>query len=392
MIDSPHRQRTAESASPDRPLAAMHVSVDIGFAVLLVVCAVRYFSYHPFDAVGATVLALGIGSGLAYALGAVARPGPRRSRLGIVFAAALWLPLAVLAPSFGWCAFPLFFVLHRVLGRRTAMLGSAMLVVAVSTGLFFMSNGEDLGLVLGPFFGGLMLSLAVDALERALENRRRLNIDLLSTQEQLARSEREAGALAERHRVASELHDTVVQRTASALLLLESSDPSDGSGGETTVGAREILREALVETRQLMHGLASPQDRTSLTTELDTLAAEHGVELTVVGTATSLDAEVVHALLRVAQEALLNAGKHAFASATRVTLTYFDRAVGIDIADDGAGFDPEQVRVDTTGYGLRAMAWRVESLGGTFTVESAPGRGTVIAGVVPVASRDGETT
>lgn len=389
MIDSPPRQRASESASPDLPLAAMHVSVDIGFAVLLVVCAVRYFSYHPFDTVGATALTLGVGSGLAYALGAVARPGPRRRRLGIVLAAALWLPLAVLAPSFGWCAFPLFFALHRVLGRRTAMLGSAMLVIAVSTGLFFMSNGEDLGLVLGPFFGGLMLSLAVDALERALENRRRLNIDLLNTQEQLARSEREAGALAERHRLASELHDTVVQRTASALLLLE-SDGGVGSRSETTAaGAREILREALVETRQLMHGLATAEDRASLTSTIAALAEEHGAEHTVVGSEVDLHADVIHAFLRVAREALINAAKHSGASTTRVTITYFDRAVGIDIADDGAGFDPDEVRAHTTGYGLRAMAWRIESVGGAFTVESTPGRGTVVAGVVPVSSDAG---
>jgi len=385
MTDSLHRTADAASATPDRPLAAMHLSVDVGFAVLLVVCGLRYFAYHPFDTIGAIVLALGIGSGIAYAFAAVARPSPERRRVGIVITVLLWLPLAVLAPSFGWCAFPLFFALHRSLTRRVAVIGSALLVVAVSTGLFFMSNGEDLGLVLGPFFGGLMLSFAVDALERALDNRRRLNAELLATQAQLARSEREAGALAERHRMASELHDTVVQRTASALLLLESGDAAPPRDAAPTSEAREILREALIETRQLMHGLASPQDRTSLTAEIAALADAHGAEHTAVGTEVELDAEVTHALLRVAQEALINAHRHAAAAATRVTITFFGRTVGIDVVDDGTGFDPDHVRADTTGYGLRAMAWRIESLGGTLTIESSPGHGTVIAAEVPVA-------
>lgn len=368
----------------------MHLSVDIGFAVLLIVCAVRYFSYHPFDTTGIAVLALGAGSGLFYALSVIARPLSRRRRLGIVFAAVLWLPLAVLAPSFGWCAFPLFFALHRALRRHAALVGSAMVVMAVSTGLFLMSNGEDLGLVLGPFFGGLMLSFAVDALERALENRRRLNRELLDTREQLAHSEREAGALAERNRVASELHDTVVQRTASALILLESDDEGAARNPAAITEAREALREALVETRQLMHGLDRPHDRSSLTSEIAVLSREHGAEQTTIGTEIAVGAEVTHALLRVVQEALVNADKHAHASSIRVTITFFSQSIGVDVADDGIGFEPNEIREGAGGYGLRAMAWRMESLGGTFTVESAPGRGTVVAGVVPLTPMNDE--
>lgn len=100
--------------------------------------------------------------------------------------------------------------------------------MAVSVGLFLMSRGDDLGLVLGPFFGGLVLTYAYTALDRALDARRTLIAELVDTREQLARSERDAGALAERERVAGELHDTVVQRTATALLMLESDDLHGG--------------------------------------------------------------------------------------------------------------------------------------------------------------------
>lgn len=387
----------------------MHLAVDIGFAVLLIVCATRYFTYHPLADGGVPVLLLATGSGIAYAVAAIGPAHPLRRRIGVLVATGLWLPLVVVAPSFGWCAFALFFAVHRVLRRRTAMLVSATIVVAVSAGLFLMSNGEDLGLVLGPFFGGLVLSLAYDALDRALENRRRLIQELVDAREQLARSEREAGALAERNRVAGELHDTVVQRTASALLLLESDEEASGQAPAAVAEAREVLREALAETRRLLHGLAGPRnERRSLTAELTELAHRHGAALSVVGDERDPGDDAVHALLRVAQEALINADKHARASSVRVTLTFFEGAVGVDVADDGVGFAPADPADPTaepsadpstepsadrptgpSGYGLRAMAWRVENLGGSFSLESSPGQGTVVAGVVPSAPSAG---
>ncbi|GBP03052.1 hypothetical protein EVAR_71166_1, partial [Eumeta japonica] len=253
MTDSPHRTADAASATPDRPLAAMHLSVDVGFAVLLVVwVATSRITPSTPSARSCSRSA----SGPASRTPALRSPvTPERRRVGIVVTVLLWLPLVVLAPSFGWCAFPLFFALHRSLTRRVAVIGSALLVVAVSTGLFFMSNGEDLGLVLGPFFGGLMLSFAVDALERALDNRRRLNTELLATQAQLARSEREAGALAVT--VSSEQARGLPWCSAPrARCFLESGDAAPPRDAAPTSEAREILREALIETRQLMHGLA----------------------------------------------------------------------------------------------------------------------------------------
>ncbi|WP_449281938.1 sensor histidine kinase [Leucobacter sp.] len=377
-------------AAPDRPLAWMRLTVDIGFAVLLIVCATRYFTYHPLADGGIAVLLLAAGSGAAYAVAAIGPPQALRRRAGVLAATGLWLPLAVIAPSFGWCAFALFFAVHRALSRVTATIVSGAIVVAVSAGLFLMSDGEDLGLVLGPFFGGLVLSFAYDALDRALENRRRLVTELMDAREQLARSEREAGALAERNRVAGELHDTVVQRTASALLLLESGEEAGGRTRAAVAEAREVLRESLLETRRLLHGLAQPRDDgASFAAAIAELAEQHGAELAVVGDGADPGDEAAHALLRVAQEALVNAGKHARASSLRVTLTFFEGAVGVDIADDGVGFAPAELPADAGGYGLRAMAWRVEHLGGSFSLESAPGRGTVVAGVVPSEASTG---
>lgn len=183
----------------------------------------------------------------------------------------------------------------------------------------------------------------------------------------------------------------MVQRTASALLLLETDEAASGRNPAAVADAREVLREALAETRQLMHGLSRARsDDRSLTEMISDLAVQHGAAFSAVGDERPPGEEAAHALLRVAQEALVNAGKHSRASAVHVTLTYFDGAVGVDIADDGVGFAPEARPADPDGYGLRAMAWRVESLGGVFSLESAPGHGTVVAGVIPVGSRIGE--
>ncbi|GAA1320748.1 sensor histidine kinase [Leucobacter albus] len=408
-------QSVTPTAATQKPTAslAVDIAVDAGFGVLLVVCGLRYFAFHELAGTGMLVLALAIASGLSYATAVL---GGRRARDGrapgsgnaplaqhpaanpqgsgawqrawLLAATAIWLPLVVLAPSFGWCAFALFFAIHRVLSGGRALALSATIVVAVSIGLYLMSGGADLGLVLGPFFGGLVLAYAYWALDRALGEQRRLNTELLDTREQLARTERVAGAAAERERVASELHDTVAQRTAEALLRLE-AEHAASAGGATSDEARGALRLALTETREFMLGLVTPRAArpAGLTDALRALAGEARATFEVTGTERTLPDEASHALQRVTQEALTNVRKHAAATHTKVTLNYFPDAVGVDIADDGAGFARKAASEGESGFGIRAMGWRIRNLGGTLTIESAPGRGTAVAATVPDAPR-----
>src|SRR5260221_78883 len=84
-------------------------------------------------------------------------------------------------------------------------------------------------------------------------------------------------------------------------------------------------------------------------------------------------AEVV--LLRVCQEALTNVRRHAGASSARVLLSYCDNEVRLEVADDGAGFDPE---LPAAGYGLRGMRARVSEIGGELRGRSVPGNGTTV--------------
>jgi signal transduction histidine kinase len=82
-------------------------------------------------------------------------------------------------------------------------------------------------------------------------------------------------------------------------------------------------------------------------------------------------------------EALQNVGKYANANAVTVRLREVDGQLAFEITDDGVGFDPASVG---RGTGLRGMADRVEAVGGSFELRSAPGEGTTIRGRVPVGA------
>ncbi|QDP96052.1 sensor histidine kinase [Microlunatus elymi] len=390
---------STSQALANRPAELRRIDrvVDVALFLITAICAARFVTNHGLSTRGTVILVAAGVCLLVYALGVVGEPSPLRQRVAITAAAVIWIGLVISASSFAWCAFPLFFAIHRVHSGRTATVLNAGLVAAVAISLYLLSGGRDFGLVIGPIAGGVVLSMAYATLERLFDARQKLINDLITTRDQLAASERNAGMLTERHRVAVELHDTVVQGTASELLLLEAADQTwaedDHGPARTSVReAEQVLRDNLSETRRMLHRLASERlSGQDLGPALQDLADETGAELQLVGNRRALPAEVQHALLRVAQEAITNARKHAEASMIKITLTFHHDEVGVDVADNGIGFDADQPGEsdepgepgERGGYGLRAMAWRVQNLGGEFTVESRPG-GTVIAATVPI--------
>ncbi len=113
------------------------------------------------------------------------------------------------------------------------------------------------------------------------------------------------------------------------------------------------------------------------------------VRFSVSGTPVELPTPYEVALLRIAQSALANTVRHASASRAEITLSFMDASVTLDVVDDGQGFEPGSVRPSSEGgFGLPAMRSRAESLGGTFTVESAPGQGTAVAVSLPLSDKD----
>lgn len=111
---------------------------------------------------------------------------------------------------------------------------------------------------------------------------------------------------------------------------------------------------------------------------------------TVTGTAEQLHDEVSATLLRIAQEALSNASRHARAARVGVTLTFLGDEVILDIRDDGQGFDPLDLpeRTRTGGFGLDGMRARAERIAGSLAVESEPGHGTALSARVPLVRHD----
>ncbi|WP_163164731.1 histidine kinase [Arthrobacter sp. Alg241-R88] len=386
---------TSASTSPAARFGSIDAAVHGGFAVLLVASLVRYVMRHsPADNV--LVLGLAAAACLLYFAVAVLSSRGKPGALWVFTLVAVWAVLVIAAPSFAWCSFALFFVCRSALSGAAAYAAAGATALATAAGLFRLSSGTDLAMLLGPLAVGLMLTLIYDRIQHDAEEQRRLHAEVSLAQGQLAASERRAGTIAERERVSREIHDTVTQGLASSLLLLEAAGrawPSPSAHADLGQ-ATALLRGNLSETRSLVHELASPGLDASPLPEALLFAARQYVpdaRLLVTGEPRPVPPDVRHALLRVVQSAASNIKLHAGAATATVTLGYLPDAVTLDVHDDGAGFDPAAAAPpsDAGGYGLRAMRQRVEQLGGVFSVESAPGEGTIVAAQLPAPAEPG---
>ena len=211
----------------------------------------------------------------------------------------------------------------------------------------------------------------------------------------LVEQARVAGVVEERRRLAGEIHDTLAQGLTAIVAQLEAAEqarhrPEKWSRHLTQ--ARSLARSSLTEARRSVRALRPEQlENSTLAEALGELTCgwsqQSGipVELETAGTARRAPADTEAALFRVAQEALTNVGRHAEAAKVRLTLTYLDDTLLLDVADDGVGFDPDG---DAAGYGLVGMRHRLAGVGGTLTVESAPGYGTTLNAAVPLPGSD----
>lgn len=390
---APQHAATPTPAAGTGTLCRIDAVVHLGFAVLLVASAVRYVMRHsPADNVGVLVLAAAA-CGL-YALIAVLSLRRRPWAVWVFALVGLWAVLVVAAPSFAWGSFAVFFLCRTAFTGWVAYLTGGATAVATAVGLFRLSDGGDVAMLLGPLVVGVMLTLVYDRIEQDTAEQRRLHAAISQAQGRLAATERRAGSIEERARVSREIHDTVTQGLASSLLLLEAAHRSwpDPGAREAVRSASVMLRQNLADTRSLVHELAAPGlESAPLPEALQQAASQYvpRVRLCVTGEPREVGADIRHALLRVVQSAAANTALHASAASATVTLGFLPETVTLDIHDDGAGFDPESVAApsDTGGYGLRAMRQRVEQLGGDFSVESSPGAGTIVAAALPTEGR-----
>ncbi|MFF7358450.1 MULTISPECIES: sensor histidine kinase [Streptomyces] len=230
------------------------------------------------------------------------------------------------------------------------------------------------------------------ALQQALDENAALHAQLLV-------QAREAGVADERRRLAAEIHDTIAQGLTGIIAQLQvvANAPDLTTARTHLERASALARHSLGEARRSVHNLAPVAlAADGLPEALKKTVAEWGertgvrADFTVTGTTEQLHDEVSATLLRIAQEALSNAARHARASRVGVTLSFMGDEVTLDIRDDGTGFDPAAVpeRTRGGGFGLDGMRARAERIAGSLTLESEPGHGTAVSARVPLVGDD----
>ncbi|MFH8489427.1 sensor histidine kinase [Streptomyces longisporoflavus] len=381
------------------------------FAGLLALVAVRALAGG--GAGGGAVVAVVLVMGGVYAggvLGSAVARSQRAAALWLVALGVCWAVLLVLSPAGLWTAFPLYFLQLHLLPVRWALPAVALTAAAAIAGFLLHGSPVSPGSFIGPLLGAAVAVATVlgyEALYRESERRRELIDELVATRAELADAERTAGTLAERERLAREIHDTLAQGLSSIQLLLRAAQralPAASPAAPHIEQARAAAQDNLAEARRFVRALSPPDlEHGSLAGALERLSAatssgsegsegsegSHGshvdVQFTVSGTPAELPTPYEVALLRTAQSALANTVRHAGAERAEITLSFMDTSVALDVVDDGRGFDPASTTPgEGGGFGLPAMRARARSLGGTLSVESAPGQGTAVAVTLPL--------
>lgn len=282
--------------------------------------------------------------------------------------------------------------------RRAGVLWCAALTVGV-TAASVWREGADTGVaaqIAGQFGIALLfavvLGLWITHVAEQSEERAYLLDELRETQDALAASHHAAGVVAERERLAAEIHDTLAQGFTSVVMLAQAAAAELERGHADRAADRlahieDVARDNLAEARALVGAFAPPGlgDGT-LADALGRLAqrfgAETGVRVDVVDDAPDgvpgREAQVV--LLRAAQESLANVRRHAGASHVTLRLVRTGDEVVLEVVDDGRGLPPDA----TEGAGVRGMRARADAAGGRLEVTGTPGDGTRVRVRVPV--------
>ncbi|WP_158675582.1 sensor histidine kinase [Nocardia stercoris] len=309
---------------------------------------------------------------------------------GVAFALPLLFPLLFMS-------LPLRFALvaAAIAGAglpAAAIAGAGLPLVANFAGAVmpagFVIVVSVMGAVLGPLIGALIIERV-----RVTDRQAELLAEVTASRAEVARLAHESGGLAERARLAGEIHDTLAQGFTSIITLAEAIDSELDAHPDRAREHLELLRatarENLAESRAMVAELTPPAlaDHSlgaALRRQCDRLAAETGLtvdvhsdpDLSALPTATGV------VVLRSVQEAFANVRKHAHASRVAVRLDTGPELLRIVVCDNGIGF-PAREPGDPVGYGLHGMRTRVEEVGGTVTVATAADTGTTVTIEVP---------
>jgi PAS domain S-box-containing protein len=232
----------------------------------------------------------------------------------------------------------------------------------------------------GAVVGAISVAVDVTDLERVERDRRHLLGQLITAQEE------------ERRRLAGDLHDDAIQSLTAARMhlsvlhhQLERLDGVPEVVAAALAHARDNLEQGLAAARTFLFDLRPPLLDSAglepaLRQQLAKLAERTGCKTEVTWLLDErLDADLETVAFRVVQEALANVARHADATTVRVQAERDGSDVVLQVADDGVGFDPPAARerAAATGHlGLRSMAERIQTAGGSLEITSEPGGGT----------------
>ena len=228
-------------------------------------------------------------------------------------------------------------------------------------------------------------------LNRALAHQAMLAIQLM----RLSQQSRQAAVVAERNRLARDIHDTLAQGFTGVIVQLEAAADASSQGlareaAEHLRRAGELARESLNEARRSVRALRPHAlDEKNLCQALEelirkmTAGTAMRAQFKVKGHPRLLPPEWEENILRIGQEVLTNALRHAHASEFQTQFVLDPNEIRLELSDNGRGFD-SAARHD--GFGLLGIRERVEGMGGQLVLESKPGRGTAVLIVLPQAN------
>jgi signal transduction histidine kinase len=322
------------------------------------------------------------------------------SRRSWIFIAVALVGFTVAASLSQWATFALFALTPEVfllltpgpaaaviVALNLAPLAVRLLVEPFTAGNLVQQFGEAaFSIMFSLFFAERIRSVL-----RETEARQQLIDELHEREAEVAALSAARGAEQERTRIAREMHDTLAQGFTSIITLGHAvrgeldADPAAARRHIELITA--TAQENLAESRRIISALSPARlAGDSLPQALGRVVAgftaetDVEAEFEVRGTAHAAPPATEVVALRIVQEALANARKHARADRVAVTVEYAPDAVSVEIRDDGAGFDPA---TPTAGFGLKGMHSRVLESGGTLDISSRPGAGTAVRASLP---------
>ena len=233
--------------------------------------------------------------------------------------------------------------------------------------------------------------------------------DLLRTKKELMLQQHTAGVQAERSRLSMEIHDTLARSLTIIIILSRNGQNSLRNLNNFSLPEIDnafnqihtVARDGLTDVRRFVRDL-SPRElgKSSLTEALckvcstamqdsSTLGQLIDIRFYVMGKESQLNIQVEAALLRATQSCLSNIIQHSKASQADITLSYLEEHVALDIYDNGIGLSLEdrnlrnEIENDRGGYGISLLRHRLSLLGGSLSIESSKGYGTIVTVVIP---------